>query len=185
MKKLKEKILKDNQLPTSSSTDRPTPSISSSTDRFTPSTSSPTDNFTPSIYSSTTKPSDTCIYGVCTLAVIAIGVCVFFPYNTSQAANKKQVNEKQDQPPKRRHMLWKKDIIKMSSFDWNKNIEDSIKDGLILTATTTGIFFALKAANVKLPKASLDAMDIIKLAGGICGGELMIDYVAYKKWINE
>ena len=77
-------------------------------------------------------------------------------------------------------MLWKKDIIKMSSFDWNKNIEDSIKDGLILTATTTGIFFALKAANVKLPKASLDAMDIIKLAGGICGGELMIDYVAYK-----
>ena len=28
----------------------------------------------------------------------------------------------------------------MSSFDWKKNIEDSIKDGLIITATTTGIF---------------------------------------------
>ena len=58
----------------------------------------------------------------------------------------------------------------MTSFDWKKNFEDSIKDGLIITATTTGIFFALKAANVRPPKASLDVMDIIKLAGGICGG---------------
>ena len=57
----------------------------------------------------------------------------------------------------------------MSSFDWRKNIEDFIKYGLIITATTTGIFFALKAANVKPPKATLDAMDIMKLAGGICG----------------
>ena len=47
------------------------------------------------------------------LAVLAIGVCVFFAYNTSQAKNKKQANDrpaaqheqKQDQPPKRRHML--------------------------------------------------------------------------------
>ena len=43
----------------------------------------------------------------------------------------------------------------MSSFDWKKNIEDSIKDGLIITATTTGIFYVLKAANVKPPKASV------------------------------
>ena len=55
----------------------------------------------------------------------------------------------------------------MSSFDWKKNIEDFIKDGIIITATTTGIFFALKAANVKPPKASLDVMDIMKLAHGI------------------
>ena len=55
----------------------------------------------------------------------------------------------------------------MSSFGWKKNVEDSIKDGLITTATTTGIFYILKAANVKPPKASLDAMDIMKLAGGI------------------
>ena len=48
-----------------------------------------------------------------------------------------------------------------------KNIEGSIKDGLIITATTTGILFALKAANVKPPKASLDSMDIMKLASGI------------------
>ena len=73
----------------------------------------------------------------------------------------------------------------MSSFDWKKNIEDSIKDGLIITATTTGIFFALKAANVRPPKASLDAMDIIKFAGGICGRVLVKDYAVYKKWINE
>ena len=73
----------------------------------------------------------------------------------------------------------------MSSYDWKKNVEDSIKDGLIITATTTGIFFALKAANVKLPKTSLDSMDIIKLAGEICGGVLVKDYAAYKKWINE
>ena len=56
----------------------------------------------------------------------------------------------------------------MSSFDWKTNVEDSIKDGLIVTATTTGIFYVLKAANVKLPKASLYVMDIMKLAGGIC-----------------
>ena len=71
----------------------------------------------------------------------------------------------------------------MSSFDWRKNIEDSIKDGLIITATTTRIFFALKAANVKPPIASLDAMDIMKLAGGICGGVKY--YAIYKKWINN
>ena len=56
-----------------------------------------------------------------------------------------------------------------------KNIEDSIKDGLIITATPTGIFFALTAANVKPPKASLDAMDVRKSAGGICRGVLVKD----------
>ena len=35
----------------------------------------------------------------------------------------------------------------MSSFDRKKNVEDSIKDGLIITAPTTKIFFSLKAAN--------------------------------------
>ena len=29
-----------------------------------------------------------------------------------------------------------------------KNIEDSIKDGLIITITTIGIFYVLKAANI-------------------------------------
>lgn len=73
----------------------------------------------------------------------------------------------------------------MSSFDWKKIFEDSTKDGVVITATITGIFFALKAANVKLPKASLNAMNIRKLAGGICGEVLVKDYVAYKKWINK
>ena len=73
----------------------------------------------------------------------------------------------------------------MASFDWKKNIEDSLKDGLIITIGPTGIFYGLKAANVKPPKACLDAMDILKLAGGICGGVLVKDYAVYKKCINE
>ena len=73
----------------------------------------------------------------------------------------------------------------MSSFDWKKNIEDSIKDGLIITITTTGIFYTLNASNVKPPKASLDAMDIMKLARGKVGGVVVKDYAVYKKWIKE
>ena len=73
----------------------------------------------------------------------------------------------------------------MSSFDWKKNIEDSLKDGLIITVGAAGIFFTLKAANVKPPKASLDVIDLLKLIGGICGGVLVKDYEVYKKWINE
>ena len=73
----------------------------------------------------------------------------------------------------------------MSSFDWKKNIEDSLKDGLMITLGVAGIFYRLKGANVEPPKASLDAMNILKLAGGICGGVLVKDYAVYKKWINE
>ena len=73
----------------------------------------------------------------------------------------------------------------MSSFDWKKNVEDSIKDGLIITATTTGIFYLLKVANVKPPKMSLDAIDSMKLAGRIVGRVLVKDYAVYKKWIKE
>ena len=31
----------------------------------------------------------------------------------------------------------------------------------------------------------MDAMDIMKLAGGIVGGALAKDYAVHKKWINE
>ena len=55
---------------------------------------------------------------------------------------------------------------------------------MIKTATTTGIFYVLKVANIKPPKASLDAMDIMKLADRIVGGVLVKDYAVYKKWIN-
>ena len=82
-------------------------------------------------------------------------------------------------------ICFRKIYNKMNSFDWKKNIEDSLRDGLIIAIEATGIFFGLKAANVKPPKASLDAMDIMKLAGGICGGVLVKDYAVYKKWINE
>ena len=96
MKRLKEKILDDNQLPTPSPMDRPTPSTPSST----PSTPSSTGDPTSSTSSHAARSSDQGI-----LAVLAIGVCIFFVYKTSQAKNKKQANEKQDQPLKRRDML--------------------------------------------------------------------------------
>ena len=64
-----------------------------------------------------------------------------------------------------------------------KNIEDSIKDRLIITSGTSRIFFGLKAAGIRLP--SLVAMFIVKLTSGICGGVLVKDYAVYKKWINE
>ena len=73
----------------------------------------------------------------------------------------------------------------MSSFNWRKNIEDSPRDGLIITIGAAGIFFGLKAAKVKPPKAFLGAIDIIKLTGGIYGGVLVKDYAVYKKWINK
>ena len=47
-----------------------------------------------------TRSNDIYVYGVGMLAVLAIGVCVFFACNTSQVENKKQ-----DQLSKRRHML--------------------------------------------------------------------------------
>ena len=71
MKKLKEKILEDNQTPTPSPTYRPAPSTPSST----PSTSSSTGDPTPS---HATRSNDTYVYGVSILAVLAVGVCVFF-----------------------------------------------------------------------------------------------------------
>ena len=90
MKRLKEKILQDNQLPTPSPKDRPTPSTSSSID-----------NSTPSTPPHTTRLNDSYIYGVGIVAVLAICVCVFFEYNTFPK-NKKLINETKDQPPKRR-----------------------------------------------------------------------------------
>ena len=73
----------------------------------------------------------------------------------------------------------------MSSFDWKKSIEDSLKDELIITIGAAGIFFGLKAANVKPPEGSLDAMNILKLTGEICGDVVVNNYAVYKKWINE
>ena len=63
--------------------------------------------------------------------------------------------------------------------------ECTLWDGLIITIGAAGTFFGVKVANVKPPKISLDAVDIMKLAGGICRGVLLKDYVVYKKWITE
>ena len=64
----------------------------------------------------------------------------------------------------------------MASFDWKKNIEDSLKDGVIITIRATGINFGIKAVNIKPPKTSLDAMDILTLTGVIYGGVFIKDY---------
>lgn len=66
-----------------------------------------------------------------------------------------------------------------------QNNEDSIIDGLIIMATTTALLFVLKAANIKPPEASLDVIDIIKLAGGTCRVVIVKDYAVYEKWFNE
>ena len=47
------------------------------------------------------------------------------------------------------------------------------------------MLFALKTANLKPPKASIHAMNLIRLAGGICGGVLVKVCAVYKKWTNE
>ena len=63
-----------------------------------------TSNETTSLTTNATiiKSSGTYVYGIHMLAVLAIGVCVFFAYYTFP---KKLVNGKKDQPPERRHML--------------------------------------------------------------------------------
>ena len=53
-------------------------------------------NETTSTNTATTRSNDTYIYGIGIFAVLAIGVCVFFVYNTFQRKNKKIVNEEQD-----------------------------------------------------------------------------------------
>ena len=96
VKRLKEKILEDNQMPTPStfsSTYDLKPSTSSSTCNPTPPTSSPTCDPTPPTSSHTRRSNNTYVYGVGMLAVFAIDVCVFFAFP------KKLVNEE------RRHIL--------------------------------------------------------------------------------
>ena len=56
---------------------------------------------------------------------------------------------------------------------------------MIITIGTTGLPFGLKEVDVKLPGASLGAMDIVKCTSLICGEVFVKDYAAYKKWIKE
>ena len=54
-----------------------------------------------------------------------------------------------------------------------------------MSPITNRIFLALNAANINPSKSSPDAIDIKKLAGGICGEALVKYYIGCKKWINE
>ena len=71
-----------------------------------------------------------------------------------------------------------------SPFDVKKNLEDAMKDGLVITVATVGIFWLLKMGKIASPpKAALDTSDIIKLSGGVITGALLKDYAVYKKWL--
>ena len=69
-------------------------------------------------------------------------------------------------------------------FDVKKNLEESIKEGLVITGATVGIFWLLKMSKITSPpEAATDASKIIKLRGGIITGALLKDYAVYKKWM--
>ena len=91
MKKRKEEILCSKEQPTEQS------SVHSTEQSSVQSTVQSTEQ---SSVQSTEQPSaqsnGAYVYGVGIIAVLVIGVCVFFAYNTSQAKNKKQANEKKD-----------------------------------------------------------------------------------------
>ena len=63
-----------------------------------------------------------------------------------------------------------------------KSIEDSIKVGLIITATTTGIFYVLKAANVKGSIKGYGYHETCWWNSGWCPCQRLS---LYKKWIKE
>ena len=68
--------------------------------------------------------------------------------------------------------------------DVKKNLEESIKEELVITGAAVGIFWLLKMGKIASPpKTALDASDIIKLSGGIITRALLKDYAVYKKWM--
>ena len=91
MKKRKEEVLRNKEQSTVQSTVQ-------STDQST------VQSTEKSSVQPTVQSNGAFVYDVGIFAILAIGVCVFFAYDTFQP-KKKIINEKQDQPPKRRHML--------------------------------------------------------------------------------
>ena len=84
-KKRKEEILRSKEHSTEQSKNQPTEQ----------STEQPTVQSTgQSTIQSTVKSNDTYVSGVGTLALLAIGVCVFFAYNTSQKNKKKPIKNR-------------------------------------------------------------------------------------------
>ena len=97
MNRLKESILNDVKIGSGDTT-----SASNETTKHTTNASNETTSATNT--TTTTRSNDTYVYGVGILAVLAIGVCAFFTFQTK---NKKLVNKKQDQPPQRLHVFEK------------------------------------------------------------------------------
>ena len=99
MKKRKEEILRSKEQSTVQSTEQSTvQSMVQSTKQ----------SSVQSAVQGSVQSNDTYVYGVGILAVLAIGVCVFFAYKTFPK-NKKQSNDhpaaQHEQKQKRRHML--------------------------------------------------------------------------------
>ena len=99
MKKMKENILKDVKKGGGDTTN--------SSKETTSATNNASNESTSVTNTATARSNDTYVYGVGILSVLAIGACVFFAYNTFPK-NKKQVNEKEDQP--QRPNIFKKPI---------------------------------------------------------------------------
>ena len=94
---------------TSNASNETTSATNNASNKTTSTTNNASNETTSVIITVTTRSSDTYVYGFGILAVLAIGVCVFFAYNTFQPKNKKLVNERQDQPPiKRRQYIYNK-----------------------------------------------------------------------------
>ena len=73
-----------------------------------------------------------------------------------------------------------------TTFPYKKTMEDSLKDGLIISGTTITSFMILKyLLKTSPPAAKLDATDALKLTGGIVTGVFFKDYLVYMKYISE
>ena len=107
MNKLNKSILNDVKKgsgDTTNASNEATSATNNASNETTSATNNASNETTSVTNTATTRSNDTYVYGVGIFAVLVIGACVFFAYNTSQA--KKQANEeKQDQPPKQRPML--------------------------------------------------------------------------------
>ena len=159
MKRLKEKILEDNQLPIPYPTDRSMPSTPSST----PPTSSSTGGLTPSTPSHTTRSNNNYVCGV---GIYLLSLPLVFAYfllitlfvKIKNSSMKTRINHQNDV------ICFRKICNKIGDCDCQKNIKKPIDDGstvdatgakkpywdgrLITTVTTTkiGIFYTLRAA---------------------------------------
>ena len=72
-------------------------------------------------------------------------------------------------------------ITKSTTFPYKKTMEDSLKDGLIISGVTIASFMILKyLLKTSPPAAKLDASDALKLTGGIVTGVFFKDYLKYE-----